>query len=164
MIGNSTAVMVLLIYGFYPEMASRVDNLTPPAVLTQTQRNIELKEKAFASVVFNEVVLIRGVELWMDDRQLLEEYSWCVQRGGPNVDYLQCPVSCDDQQPGELNITFYQQVKGHWLWAMYRDEADGQLVVKWVRGHSPPGQKRWANYDRKNNTKQQQNNNSNNNR
>ena len=45
--------------------------------------------------------------------------------------------------PGEYHVTFYQQVKGHWFWAMYRDERTGNLTVKWVRGCGPPGSSRW---------------------
>ena len=45
--------------------------------------------------------------------------------------------------PGEYNVTIYQQVKGHWFWAMYRHEFDGNLTVKWARGNCPPGSSRW---------------------
>ena len=53
-------------------------------------RNIAKKEQAFPSVDWAKVTLIRGVELWMDDAQVLEEYPWVVLQGGPNVSDLQC--------------------------------------------------------------------------
>ena len=65
-------------------------------------------------------------------------------------------------RPWEYNVTYYQQVKGQWFWAMYLDES-GQLTVKWVRGRCPPGGKRWQhknnnkhNHKTKNNNQQQQ--------
>ena len=135
---------ILLSMGIYPRMVMHVASLTPPAVPTQAQRKIAKKEQSFPSVDWTRVTLIRGVELWMDDPQVLEEYTWEVLQGGPKVSDLQCPVSSGHLRPGEFNITFYQQVKGHWFWAMCRDEAENRLVVKWVRDRCPPGGNRWG--------------------
>ena len=44
----------------------------------QAQRNIAKKEQGFPSVDWTRMTLIRGVELWMDDHQVLEEYTWEV--------------------------------------------------------------------------------------
>ena len=141
--GVAAVKSILLNLGFYPRMVMQVASLTPPAVPTQAQRNIAKKEQGFPSVDWTRVTLIRGVELWMDDPQVLEEYTWEVLQGGPKVSDLQCPVSSGHLRPGEFNITFYQQVKGHWFWAMYRDEAENQLVVKRARGRCQPSGKRW---------------------
>ena len=83
----------------------------------------------------------------MDDARVLEEYTWEVLQGGPDVPDLQCPVPSGHLLPGEFNSACYQQVKGHWFWAMYRDEAENQLVVKWVRGRCRPSGTRWENQE-----------------
>ena len=74
--GVQAVQSILLMHGFDPEVATRVDILTPPAVPTHTQRNIRTKEMGFSTVDFQAVALIRGVELWMDDAQILEHYKW----------------------------------------------------------------------------------------
>ena len=134
---------ILLSVGFYPRMVESVRDRAPPAVATQADRNRAKKESSFAAVHWQQLNIIRGVELWMDDGVILNDYSWEVVNGGPTVTEVQCPVRSGELMPGELRITYYQQVKGHWFWAMYRDESTGSLTVKWVRGCCPPGQQRW---------------------
>ena len=120
-----------------------ITGLKPPPVPSRAERNKSTKETGYPSVEWNKLTLICGVELLLDDPLMLEQYNWEMQKGGPTVAELQCPVSSGSLRPGEYNITWYQQVKGHWFWAMYRDEATSQLTVKWVRGTCPPGGKRW---------------------
>jgi hypothetical protein len=93
--GVAAVKSILLNLGCYPKMIMQVASLTPPAVPTQAQRNIVKQEQAFPSVDWTKVALIRGVELWMDDAQVLEEYAWEVLQGGPTVsDLPTCSVQC----------------------------------------------------------------------
>ena len=118
------------------------------------------RQRWFPAVEWQNVTLIRGVELWLDDEAVLRDYTWSVVNGGPAVREVQCPVRSGELRPGEYLATYYQQVKGHWFWAMYMDES-GQLTVKWVRGRCEPGSIRWQhknkhNHKTKNNNQQQQ--------
>jgi len=140
--GVAAVKSILLNLGFYPRTVMPIEGRRPPAVASQRDRNTATKEQGLPSVLWNNLQLIRGVELWLEDPMMLEEYTWAMLQGGPTVAELQSPVSSGALRPGEYNITFYQQVKGHWFWAMYRDEAQNQLIVKWVRGRCPPGGKR----------------------
>ena len=134
---------ILLDLGFYPKMVESVEGLAPPPVPSLAERNQATKRAGFAAVDWAALEVIRGVELWIDDEHTLQNHTWQVVRGGPAVSDLQCPVSPGELLPGEYNITYFQQAKGHWFWAMYKDEATGQLTVKWVRGRCPTGDKRW---------------------
>ena len=86
------------------------------------------------------LTIIRGVELWLEDVGMLENHDWEVLAGGPAASEVQCPVR---PREGEHNVTFFQQIKGHWFWAMYKDVYSGRLIVKWVRGRHLHGQSRW---------------------
>ena len=134
---------ILVHLGFWPRMVETVSGRTPPAVVSRADRNRATKERGFARVAWNDLTLIRGVELWVEDEGMLNDYSWEVVAGGPAVSEVQCPVRSGEQLPGEYNVTYYQQIKGHWLWAMFKDESTGLLTVKWVRGKCPPGGRRW---------------------
>ena len=133
---------ILLQLGFYPQMAETVEGKKPPAVASKADRNRAKMKAGFATVEWDQLTIIRGVEFWLDDETMAETYTWDVVRGGPTPADVQCPVRSGELRPGEYNVTYYQQVKGHWLWAIYRDES-GSLTVKWVRGLCPPGGKRW---------------------
>ena len=134
---------ILLDLGFYPKMVESVEGLAPPPVPSLAERNQATKQAGFAAVDWAALEVIRGVELWIDDEHTLQNHTWQMVTGGPAVSDLQCPVSPGELLPGEYNITYFQQAKGHWFWAMYKDEATGQLTVKWVRGRCPTGGKRW---------------------
>ena len=100
--GVAAVKSILLNLGFYPKIVMQVASLTPPAVPTQAMRNIAKKEQAFPSVDWSRVTLIRGVELWMGDAQVLEENTWEVLQGGPKVSDLQRPVHSGHLRPGEF--------------------------------------------------------------
>ena len=134
---------ILLHMGFYPQMADSVRDRPPPAVVSLADRNRAKKETGFPAVEWRQLTTIRGVEFWLDDEAMLREYTWSVVKGGPAVAEVQCPVRSGELRPGEYNVTYYQQAKGHWFWAMYRDESAGNITVKWVRGKCPPGSSRW---------------------
>jgi energy-coupling factor transporter transmembrane protein EcfT len=140
--GVAAVKSILQNLGFYPRTVMPIEGRRPPAVPSKRDRNTATKEQGLPSVLWSNLLLVRGVDLWLEDPMMLEEYTWSMLQGGPTVDALQSPVSSGALRPGEYNITFYQQVKGHWFWAMYRDEAQNQLIVKWVRGRCPPGGKR----------------------
>ena len=97
---------------------------------------------SFPSVSWQDLNIIRGVDLWFMDRDMLENHDWDVLTGGPAASELRCPVRPGELPPADHNVTFYQQIKGEWFWAMYTDES-GLITVKWVRGHCPPGRGRW---------------------
>ena len=142
-VGVAAIRAFLLSLGFYPQMVESVHGRAPPAVPSLAERNRHKKEQGFPSVEWTKLTLIRGVELWIDDEGMLQNHTWDMVPGGLVVSEVQCPVSPGNLLPGEYNITYFQQIKGHWFWAMYKDEATGQLTVKWVRGKCPPGGKRW---------------------
>ena len=141
--GVAAVKAILLNLGFYPQSVMPLTGLKPPAAPSLSARNKATKEKGYPAVDWKELTIIRGVELWLDDPTMLEHCTWQMKEGGPLVSELQSPVSSGVLRPGEFNITWYQQIKGHWFWAMYRDEATNELTVKWVRGRCPPGGKRW---------------------
>ena len=126
----------LLLVGFYPQEAESVRGRPPPAVVSLADRNRATKEKGFPAVEWQQLAIIRGVELWLDVKATLCDYTWSVVMCGPTAAKVQYPVRSGELMPWAYNITFYQQVKGHWFWAMYRDESCGKLVVKWVRGNA----------------------------
>ena len=83
------------------------------------------------------------MELWLDDKATLCDYTWSVVMGGPTAAEVQYPARSGELTPGEYHVTYDQQVKDHYFWAMYRAESCNDLVVKWVRGNCPPGNRRW---------------------
>ena len=161
--GTAAVRAILLASNFYPQPVESVQGRAPPAVPARAERNRATKEQGFPSTHWQSVPLIRGVKLWLDDEDIQRDYTWTVVRGGPAARDVQCPVPSGELLPGEYNVTFYQQAKGQWFWAMYVDESSAQLTVKWVRGRCEPGGKRWQhknnnkhNHKTKNNNQQQQ--------
>ena len=126
----------------YPQAANKIAGLTPQKPPSQSDRNTAKKAEGYPTVKWDDLTLIRGVELWLEDPTMLEGYTWDMRKGGPTTTEFQCLVSSGEIRPGEYNVTYCQQAKAHWFWAMYRDEAENHLVVKWVRGRCPPGGKR----------------------
>ena len=78
--------------GSYLQMVESVRDRAPPAVATRADRNRAKKESGFAAVHWQQLTVIRGVELWMDDGVILNDYSWEVVTGGPTVSEVQCPA------------------------------------------------------------------------
>ena len=115
----------------------------PPAAVPMSTRNRATMVTGFPAVEWQKLTIIRGVELWLDDEATRCDYTWSVVKGGPAVAKVQCPVRSGELMPGEYQVTYYQQVKGHWFWAMYWDESCNDLMAKWVRGYCPPGSSRW---------------------
>ena len=132
----------LMFTGFYPQVAESLDR-PPPAVVFLWDRNRATMEKGFPAEEWQKLTIIRGVELWLDDEATLCDYTWSVVKGGPTAAEVQYPVRSGELMPGEYNVTYYQQVEGHWFWAMYRDESCSNLMVEWARGYCPPGSSRW---------------------
>ena len=86
---------------------------------------------------------MRGVKLYVDDAFTKENYTWAHMEGRPQRDnWYQCPAS-SVRAPGECNVSWYMQAKGHYFWALYPSEYDGSLVAKWVRGRQPAGGVMW---------------------
>ena len=106
---------ILLNTGFYPQMVESVEGRRPPAVPSQAERNRATMTAGFARVEWDNLTIIRGAELWLQDEVMLQEYTWQVVEGGITASDVQCPVPCGELRPGEYQVTYYQQVKGHWF-------------------------------------------------
>ena len=99
--------------------------------------------KCMPAAMWEEFSLVRGVELYVDDAFTKENYTWAHMEGNPKGEnWYQCPAF-SVRAPGECNVSWYMQSKGHWFWALYPAGQDGSLVAKWVRGRQPAGGVMW---------------------
>ena len=98
---------ILLHTGFYPQMSESVRDRPPPAVVSLADRSRATQETGFPTVEWQNLTVIRGVELWQDDEATLCDYTWCVVKGGPAVAEAQCPARSGELMPGEYNVTYF---------------------------------------------------------
>ena len=105
---------ILLRMGFYPQMVESARGRPPPAVVSLADRNRATLERGSPAMERQNLTIILGVEFWLDDSAMLSERIWVVARGSPTVAEVQCPVRSGELLFGEFQVTFYQQVKGHW--------------------------------------------------
>ena len=142
--GVAAVRRMLTLHGFWPEPIRPVDQLVPVApVRSRADDNDFTKSKCIPAAMWKEFSSVRGVELYVDDAFTKENYTWAHMEGRPQRDnWYQCPAS-SVRAPGECNVSWYMQAKGHYFWALYPSEYDGSLVAKWVRGRQPAGGVMW---------------------
>ena len=91
--------------------------------------------------------MTRGVQFWLDDGLCQTHYKW-KRLTGPPTNWNTCfrPPACSVRSPGESQVAWYQQCKGHFFWVMHASENNDNLEVKWLKERLPSGEVKRANW------------------